>query len=210
MGLGIGVGSLAELIEIGDLESADYLRADFAQINQVLAENGFPPHHEPESLPAISSRSPPGQLGYSFLPFFVRAIAYARQAPKEFTPVGKEDPAKDKRLDRELSVKMDSHIICHSECEGYYVPVDFPNPICDDRVLGGWLGSSQGALAELVLAAPLLEIPLRKGKLSDKAARVIAEEDEGACPCWRERRVWLKFFEAARNSIAFGTAISFG
>jgi hypothetical protein len=210
MGLGIGVGSLAYLIDIGDLESADYLRADFAQINLVLAENELPPHHEPESLPTISSRSPPGQLGYSFLPFFVRAIAYARQAPEEFTPVGEEDPAEDRLLDRELSVEMDSHIICHSECEGYYVPVDFPDPICDDRVLGGWLGSSQGALAELVLAAPLLAIPLRKGKLSDKAARVLAEEDEGAHPCWRERRVWLKFFEAARNSIAFGTAISFG
>ena len=58
--------------------------------------------------------------------------------------------------------------------------------------------------------SPLLGIRLRRGKLSDQAARVIAEEPDGAHPCWRERRVWLKFFEAARNSIAFGTAIRFG
>jgi hypothetical protein len=52
-------------------------------------------------------------------------------------------------------------------------------------------------LAELVLAAPLLRVPVRDGELSDEAARVIAEESDGAHPCRRERRVWLKFFEAA-------------
>jgi hypothetical protein len=210
MGLGIGVGSLAELIASGDLESVDVFRAAFAQINQVLAENGLPPHHEPESLPPLRSRARTGSLGYTWLPYFARAIAYARQAPTEFTPVGKEDPAADRRLDRERSVAMDSHIICHSDCEGFYVPVDFTDPIYDDRIWGEVLGSSQRALAELVLAAPLLGIPLRRGKLSDKAARLIAEEEDGTHPCWRERRVWLKFFEAAHNSIALGTAISFG
>jgi hypothetical protein len=105
---------------------------------------------------------------------------------------------------------MDSHIICHSDVEGFYVPIDFRDPIYDDRIWGEWLGSSQRALAELVLAAPLLGIPLRKGRLSDKAARLIAEEEDDAHPCWRERRVWLKFFEAARLSVEYGTAISFG
>jgi hypothetical protein len=208
MGLGIGVGALAS-VSGADPEAAEVIRADFAAIATVLQENGLPPHHEPESLPPIRSRAAPGSLGYNWLPYFARAIAYARQAPTEFTQVGREDPAKDKRLDRERSVKMDSHIICHSDCEGYYVPVDFPDPIYDDRICGGVLGSSQRALAELVLAASLLGIPLRGGELSDEAARVIAEEPEGAHLCWRERQVWLKFFEAARNSIAIGTAIVF-
>jgi hypothetical protein len=114
MGLSIGVGSLARCV-YRDPESAAYLRIAFAQINRVLAGNGLPPHHEPESLPPIRSRARPGSLGYTWLPYFARAIAYARQAPTEFTPVGHEDPAADKRLDRERSVAMDSHIICHSE-----------------------------------------------------------------------------------------------
>jgi hypothetical protein len=211
MGLSIGVGSLAQNIFLGDLEGVDVFREAFARINLVLAEKGLPPHHEPESLPRVPrSRAFPEQLGYSYYNFLARAIAYARQAPKEFTPVGDNDPKEDRRLEHEFTVYMDSHIICHSDVEGFYVPVDFHNPIYDDRIWGEWLGSSQRALAELVLAAPLLGIPLRKGKLSDKAARLIAEEDDGAHPCWRERRVWLKFFEAACHSIAFGTAISFG
>jgi hypothetical protein len=209
MGLGIDVGALASASG-ADPETAEVLRADFAVIAKLLQENGLPPHHEPESLPPIRSRAPSGSLPYAWLPYFGRAIAYARQAPNEFTPLGRGDPAADRRLDRERSVAMDSHIICHSDCEGYYVPVDFRDPIYDDRAVGRVLGSSQRVLAELVLAAPLLGIPLRSGELSDEAAREIAEELEGAHPCWRERRVWLKFFEAARNSVAFGTAIVFG
>jgi hypothetical protein len=163
MGLGIGVGSLAECVAINDTEGIDVFRGAFAQINQVLAEKGLPLHHEPESLLPIHTRARPGSLGYTWLPYFARAIAYARQAPTEFTPVGREDPAADRRLDRERSVAMDSHIICHSDCEGFYVPIDFRHPIYDDRIWGEVLGSSQRALAELVLAAPLLGIPLRKG-----------------------------------------------
>lgn len=209
MGLGIGIGSLAACIR-SDPEIADILRTDFARINLVLTENGLPRHDEPESLPPIHSRAPAGSLGYSWLPHFARAVAYARQAPAEFTPVDREDPAADRRLDRERSVAMDSHVICHSESEGYYVPVDFRDPIYDDRVAGGVLGSSQRAVAELVAVAPLLGVPLRSGALGDRTARAIAREPDGAHPCWRERRVWLKFFEAARNSVAFGTAISLG
>jgi hypothetical protein len=141
--------------------------------------------------------------------YLARAVAYARNAPKQFTPVD-GDPKDDPHLEREFTVDMDSHVICHSDVEGFYVPIDFRHPIFDDHIWGGWLGSSQRALAELVRTAPLLEIPLRKGKLSDKEAKLIAEEKDRAHPCWRERRVWLKFFEAARHSIDFGTAISFG
>jgi hypothetical protein len=210
MGLGIGVGSLACCMD-SDAETAEVLRADFEMVNRVLAEQGLPPHQEPEALPPLALRAPAGSLPTAWLPYLARAIAYARQAPGEFRPAREgEDPAKDRRLDRERSVAMASHVICHSDSEGFYVPIDFPEPIHDDRVVGGVLGSSQRALAELVLAAPLLGVPLRDGELSDEAARAIAEETRGAHPCWRERQVWLKLFEAARLSVQLRTAVVFG
>jgi hypothetical protein len=59
-------------------------------------------------------------------------------------------------------------------------------------------------------AAPLLGIPLVDGKLSDEAAKVIAEERDGSHPYWIERKVWLTMFEAFRHSIEFKCAVVFG
>ncbi len=53
--------------------------------------------------------------------------------------------------------------------------------------LGIGVGSSPRALAELVLTAPLLGIPLKRKKLSDKQAQALAQEEREAHPCWRER-----------------------
>jgi len=108
---------------------------------------------------------------------------------------------------------MNSHFICHSGCEGFYVPIDFPEPLYDDLdgdLPGGILGSSQQALKEIMLAAPLLGIPLRGKKLSDKAAKDIANEPDGSHPYWIERKVWLTMFEAFRHSVEYKCAVIFG
>ncbi len=104
---------------------------------------------------------------------------------------------------------MDSHLICHSDCEGYYVPVDFPDPLYDDTdaLVGGIVGSSQAAMRELVQVAPLLNIRLRNGALSNAQAKEIADEDGG--PLYIERQVWLQLYEAFRLSIEHGTAVKF-
>jgi hypothetical protein len=115
-------------------------------------------------------------------------------------------------LDKEQFSYTDSHIICHSDCEGFYVPIDFPEPLYGDgdyEVVGGILGSSIRGLAELAQVAPLLSIPLRDGVLTDLEAAVIAQEMDASQPYWIERQVWLTFFEALRNSIEFGTAVVF-
>jgi hypothetical protein len=97
------------------------------------------------------------------------------------------------------------------------VPVDFPKPLYDKLrddqpgvVLGGILGSSQGGLRELVLAAPLLGIPLSGGKLSAARARAIGKEQAGAHPHGVERKAWLTMFERLRQSVRFKTVVSFG
>ncbi len=155
-----------------------------------------------------------GLLGfpYSWLHYLRRAIAYARQAPTEFSPLPQgQEASADDRIDRELSVFMDSHLICHSDCEGYYVPIDFPEPLYDDgdELVGGILGSSQRALAEVILAAPLLGIELEDGKPMKTDVETIQEEDD-THPLWIERKVWLAMYEKFRLSIEHKTAVVFG
>jgi len=214
MGLGITVGQLAWSIANGLSEEIELARQDIAKINRVLAAHGLPLHVEPETLPAIKDRSDVwAGFPYSWLHYLRRAVAFARQAPKKFRPVAKgEDPAADPLVDRELSVRMDSHLICHSDGDGFYVPIDFPEPLYDDRKKGsiGMLGSSQRAMSELLQVAPLLKISLTKGKLSDQKAKRIATENEKSQPLWIERRAWLRLFERIGASIEYNAVITFG
>jgi hypothetical protein len=225
MGLAISVGTLAFALH-HDPEAAQWLREGFGEVNRVLDAHGLPRHAEPESFPDTVDR--PGLswdrgmrrglwlsgMPYSWLHYLRRAVAFARQTPGEFRPLGeRDDPTADERLDYELSVVMDSHVICHSDCEGFYVPIDFPEPLYDDRddgIPGGILGSSQRALAELVLTAPLLGIVLRDGELHDRDAIALGEEAEGSHRYWIERYARLYFSERLRQSIAWRSAVVFG
>jgi hypothetical protein len=211
--LAISVGVLACGPD-ADPEAVAYDRKNFRHINRVLAANGLPPHEEPESLPAFPYRGQLISFPYAWTPYLLRAVAFARQAPDQFSPVREgENPARDRRLDAELYTFAESHLICHSQTEGYFVPVDFPDPLCDKRkrgLTGRILGSSQRALKELVQTAPLLGIPLKGRKLSDKAARTIAKEPDESHPFWIERKVWLSMFEAFRDSVEYKCAVVYG
>jgi hypothetical protein len=225
MGLSISVGALAFCRE-HDADEAAWLREDFKEVNRILAAHGLPPHIDPEFLP---SRQIGAELTferglrrgmwlsgmpYSWLHYLRRAIAFARQASREFHPVPDgENPAQDERIDYELFVRMDSHIICHSDCEGFYVPLDFPEPLYDDRddsMIGGVIGSSQRSLQELLQAAPLLGIAVQDGVLTEESTIAILHEAEGTHPFWIERYAWLYFFERLRESIALRSAVVFG
>jgi hypothetical protein len=212
MGLAISLGVLAA--DDPDPESIEWRRENFRHVNRILAAHGLPPHVEPECLPVMPYRGQLRSFPYSWLHYLRRAIAFARQAPDQFCPVPDgENPAEDERIDRELSLFMDSHVICHSDCEGFYVPIDFPEPLYDDRdtgLPGGILGSSYRALQEVIQAAPLLGIFLENDSLTDADAKSIAVEPDGSHLYWLERKVWLTMFEAFRHSIEYRCAVAFG
>ena len=221
MGLAIVVGLWPTGPEV-DPDELDWAREDLRQVNWLLDAHGLPPHHEPESLPDLPHRGRSVGIPYSQLHLLRRAVAFARQAPDQFGPASKQyDPAKDDRIEHEFSILMDSHLICHSDCDGFYVPIAFPAPLCDeegegegegdeDSIAGGILGSSQRALDELIDVAPLLGIPLVAGVLSDADARIIADEPETATPYGFERAVWLALYEAFRLSIEHRRIVRFG
>jgi hypothetical protein len=216
MSLAVSVGLLAYL-KSEDPEGAEWLRQELKAVNRILASNRLPAHIEPESLPPILDRVSVGSMHYSWIHYLRRAVAYALRAPDRFRPQkGDEEPTEDEMYDRVLC-SSESHIICHSDCEGFYVPIDFPEPLYDELndddegvIPGGILGSSQGGLRELVLVAPLLDIRLSGGQLRDKEALKICREREGEHPHAIARKAWLTIFERLWQSVEFKSAVVFG
>lgn len=214
MGLAVGVGSLSYLL-VNDTEGAEWVEKDFDSLNRALKANGLPLHEEPKGLPELSSRSDCLSYPYSFLHCLRRFYARTRNEP-DWIPTSvseHEDPSEDESIEEEFN-KFESHLVCHSDCEGYYLPIDFDDIIVSedgDEIPGDILCSSYRLKEELVTIAPKLGIYLSSDKtLSDTEASKINQEvsDEGLF--WIEKLVWLSLFEATRLSIEHKTAIRFG
>jgi hypothetical protein len=212
MGLCISVGALAWL-KTADAEGYEWHSRQLATINAVLSANKLAPHHEPDNLPELASRAALDSFPYSFLHYLRRVYANVSQNPN-WVPVevaDGEDPAADPAIDRELFVKMTSHLVCHSDAEGYYVPVDFPDVLYDERLAGGMLGSTPKLMRELISIAPALGITLTaSSELSDIEAERINNVTADDGPWYRELTVWLTLYEGCRLSSQHKTAISFG
>jgi hypothetical protein len=98
----------------------------------------------------------------------------------------------------------------HSDAEGFYVPVDFPEVIVDESLPGAVLGSSQRLLAELRRVAPAIGVRMQGETLPDAEADAIhGEAEDQESPFFRERTAWLSLFEAARISVETGAAVVF-
>jgi len=212
MGLAISVGALAEVLQ-EDPEGAVALAASIEQANAALRLAGLPPHEEPARLPELQSRAAIASFPYSFLHHLRRAYAYARQDGQwRATPVPEsEDPSDDAVLEAEADM-LSSHLLCHSDCEGYYFPIVFDDIVFADEttpILGGMLGSSYRLREELVVAAPALGIFLLNEQLSDDEAERINARIDIEGPLHKELVAWLAIFEACRLSIEHKTAIMF-
>jgi len=213
MGLSIVVGMMSEVAET-DEEAAEQYREEFARLNEVLAEQGLPPHFEPEHLPPLANRCSLDGFPYSFLHKIRRVYAHHVRDPQWIAkPLAEgEDAAADGLLVEEVTMEMTSHLLCHSDAEGFYLPLDFAQVMFDEqeeRIAGGMLGSSYRLKDELVALAPAIGINLAAGELADDEAQRINELTEREGPLWIEQIVWLALYEAARLSIQHRAAICF-
>ncbi|MEM7167635.1 MAG: hypothetical protein AAF581_19435 [Planctomycetota bacterium] len=210
MGLAIVVGAFADAAE--DPEFADDLRESFHRLNTVLVRNGLEQHCEPEATEYLQSRAGLESFPYSFLHYLRRAYARVAADPDfvaEPLPAD-ADPGEDTAVAHEYE-RAASHLLCHSDCEGYYVPQDFTDVVfCDEEEApGGMIGSSYRLRDELLEVAPALGIQIEGGLVSDSEVERINElsyEDEGL---FRELTVWITLFEAARLSIEHNAAVVF-
>lgn len=207
MGLAVGVGVLADLI-IHDSEGAEWTRRSLASLNVVLQRNGLPEHHEPERFdkPLFERMHSCTSFPYSFIHYLRRAFAHVREG----LPVPDDDelrPEHDSVVE-DASTMFDSHLLCHSDCEGVYVPIEIGDPIFDDEVPGTMLGSSQALLRELIEVAPHIGITLENDRPTPASEAALREASDGSA-FWRERLVWYTLFEAATLSIEHNTLIVF-
>ncbi len=213
MGLAVGVGMLAQYM--GDEpDEAQNMRRDLDLINEMLRTRDLPEHHEPEQLDQpLITRASVTSFPYSWLHYLRRFAAHvmrdAKWVPYPVEPG--EDPAQDPVL-RQLYTKMSSHLLCHSDREGYYLPVDFDDLILDKdhQITGGVVGSSHRLRDELKTLTHQLEIELEdQERLSDDVAESLSRQRPTDVPFATERLVWLALWEAARLSIERDTAIVF-
>lgn len=209
MGLAIEVGLYADLLSENP-KAAESLAKTFNTLNDVLKENGIEAFNETKELNELQNRSKCNSFPYSFLHYLRRFFAYTVSNPDWVPTLVKDyqDPASDEVYQEEM-LMFYSHLLCHSDCEGFYLPIKFDEVIFDDRIPGAVLGSSYKLIKELEQIAPKLDIELPNNMLSKKEAEKInnlAESEEGF---FREYSAWIALYEAARLSIENKTAISF-
>nr|CEL19162.1 SCH10.02, hypothetical protein, len: 221 aa; unknown function, probable CDS suggested by positional base preference, GC frame analysis and amino acid composition [Kibdelosporangium sp. MJ126-NF4]CTQ95037.1 SCH10.02, hypothetical protein, len: 221 aa; unknown function, probable CDS suggested by positional base preference, GC frame analysis and amino acid composition [Kibdelosporangium sp. MJ126-NF4] len=152
----------------------------------------------------LTGRATHTSFGYSTVHFLRRAYALTK-AGRPVTPVFTiPDMEQDSHVVADEAEMFESHLLCHSDADGYYVPVDFETPeVVDEQ----FVGSSQRLLAELRFCAEPLGIRLAEdGTLSDAEADRINALDT---PYQSEWQAWIALHEACLLSITSGHAIIF-
>ncbi len=210
MTLTIHVAVLAHLLATDPDAAADF-EDELAAANRVLAAERLPRHAEPRTV-RQAPRSPVASIPHAALHHLRRAYAHRVNDPAWIAAPfpADADPADDAAVEA-LTEQFESHLLCHSDHEGFYFPIELREVVVsneDDDVPGGLLGSSQRLLEELHRVAPALGVELDKGTLPDaEAARIAALGP--ADPLWAELTAWAALFEAAQLSIAYKAAIVF-
>ncbi len=191
MGLMIGVGSYASALK-DDPGEAERIEHQLASINSVLRDMGLLEHVEPVELERLNNRSAFDSLRYS-------AIYQLRELYVDFTLENGSNSCSEGAL-------SESHLVCHSDYNGFYLPIKFNRVIADEnRIPGTWLGSSYELMSELIYVAPALGIKLEDGVMTDDIADELNYDREYS----DELIAWIALFEAARLSVEHNTAIIF-
>lgn len=209
MGLAIGVGPYGSY----DAEDLDEMRpqldADMARINSQLATLGLPPHTENQAEFDFDSQAFISSFPYRFL-HFLRAVAYHHSLGLPLPD--QQAKGYDAADDYDGASMLESHLLNHSDCDGYYVPVDFDAPLVDDEFDGVILGSSVALQRELLAVAEPLGIEVEEpgGRVTaDSVAALQKSSEDEDHPFWIAREVWLTLYDATRASIAAGQVIVF-
>ncbi|MEY9892023.1 hypothetical protein ABIA31_005698 [Catenulispora sp. MAP5-51] len=213
MGLGISVGLLCDQAR-NDPEGYAHHREGFDRLTRALAAEGIT-WSEPEVIhKAGDEHDYSAGFPYSYLSHMRRTFTLA-ELGEPVTPraaISDEEYERDQAKVQDEMVMFSSHLLCHTDDEGYYIPVDFSDPLFlpeEAQVAGaGMVGSSHRLRAELAGFATSLGIRLdEQGMVSaDEAAAIEAGTDE---PFTAERYAWLHLYQACLASIGSGHAIVF-
>lgn len=186
MGLGVTVGLLCDLAR-KDFDSAEVVREQFAVTAREMAAAGLDPHAEPEAC-EVWCADGYGYTGLHALREVAGLIWRGLPLPTDRILTGESTPnadalfkaaaaacAPERRqslFSRLLGAKKEAkpplppfaHLSLHSDAEGFYVPVDFAQPLIPMPFPPGteslWpLGSVQRLAAELDILGRALDLP---------------------------------------------------
>jgi hypothetical protein len=202
MGLSISVGNPA----VGDAEGEEHYRQAFADLARALAEEGVTSWSAPGPEATAGSAGLPGAgFPHSYLHQLRRVFALHVEG-QPVTPVTTDADldAADRFVDDAASM-LNSHLLCHSDTGGYYVPVRLGDPLFlppDGPVAGGGIvGSCPDLLDELHAIAPVIGIRLE----ADGSTGDTPDGDPFAV----EQLVWRALHDCCRASIATGQPVVF-
>src|ERR1700733_12902324 len=133
MGLGINTHFFASML-VNDAEGAEWIQHNLGLVNELLADHGLPPHVEPTQV-TTKMRQHCGSFPYSYLHYLRRAFAHVHEK-LELTPVADDDDPTEDPVIEDAATLFDTHLLCHSDAEGYYVPVEFDEVIFDNDERG--------------------------------------------------------------------------
>jgi hypothetical protein len=208
MGLGISVGMLCDQAR-NDPEGFEMHRAGFDQLTRALAQEEGIEWREPEILHESGEHDYSGGFPYSYLAHLRRAYTLALLG-EPVTPISTtsdEQYERDQEKVGDESTMFASHLLCHADYAGYYIPLDFPDPLflpeSADVGGAGMVGSSQQLLAELRSFAPAIGIEL------DEAGAAMEQKPADDDPFDGEKFAWLQLYRACLASIESGHAIVF-
>ena len=240
MGLGITVGLLADLL-LNDPDQAHEARQPFALLAQAMAGAGLPPHVEPETC-EVWGADGYGYTGLHALREVAGLVWRALPVPTDQILTGEATPhadalfatavaacAPDKHqslLSRILGEKPParpslppfSHLLLHSDADGFYVPVDFAQPLIplppppDSESL--WpLGSVQRLAAELDALGRALDLPADLPD-PDDVLETWFEAKTPVTALWQAQPIathsLIILRQACTQSLRTGAAIAFG
>lgn len=233
MGLCLSVGFMAELKE-NDPEGYEDFKATLDRVSQALVAEGLPPHHEPETVGPSDAISF-DMFGYSGLHYLRRIAAHLTYSEKLPSPGNKhasEDELQKKYYDeacgpsgvkgllslfkksREKRTLDFNHLMLHSDCEGFYLPVEFSDVIFPASTLeipGEMVGSAQRLLKECRRLAAELAIPHDVDAEGSELWDAADQQGEGLG--WKaygvESLTCVRLMRACEASIRSGAALVF-
>ncbi|MFJ9434831.1 hypothetical protein ACIRQY_35020 [Streptomyces sp. NPDC101490] len=214
MGLNIVVGAL---VDADDEEYTEMVRADFVAIGELLERAGAQQWTEPDLDDEDGAEF--DAWGYSGLHTVRRLAVHLAASGRLPEPFDRTQRATGDPLLSEVYKALPSdppgpfdHLVHHSDCEGYYVPVDFAQVIVDSMAPGGYLGSSVRLLGETRRLAEALGLPEDLDPHSEGVSDAADAEDPAAAG-WRRYRVesyvCFRLLHAAKLSVSTGAAIAF-
>jgi hypothetical protein len=184
---------------------------EFANINIILSKNNLPCHIELEIKSKQETWWPEINCPYS-------AIHQLKYVAAKFIedPFWNPDLLSAKKykipvnLNKKIYEEKSSQLICHSDFDGFYVPIDFDNAIYD-RETNEWLGSSFGLRRELDKLAQNLNFSLHiSNNVTTEQMFSLLEEKLKNDPFKIHKKILFCLYYIADFSIKWGSVIFLG